>query len=162
LLKGCPIVTPITGRQRALIPRTLLIAGGPFGSRLPASGVLAAIARGVRAGGLTQPDLLPLPRLSADGQSARELLDELGFDARMSPARAVVLTAERLQEGTLMGSVTFEMATRARQGGVPAYAVTGEDALDPFDARILDLQVVLRARSRRALTTAGRRLAELV
>lgn len=92
----------------------------------------------------------------------RQLLDELDFDARMRRARAVVVGTERLEERTLAGSVTFEIATRARQGGVPAYAVTGENALDAFDARILDLQLVLQARGRKALVAAGRKLAGLV
>jgi glycerate 2-kinase len=56
----------------------------------------------------------------------------------------------------------FEIATRARQAGVPAYAVAGENALDPFDERILDLQAILEASSPRALEAAGRHLAELV
>lgn len=102
--------------------------------------------------------------LSVQSESSaeiRELLDELDFDARMRHARAVVIAAECLEERTLAGSVTFEIATRARQGGIPAYAVTGEDALSAFDARILDLQVILQARSRKALLTAGRKLAEL-
>jgi glycerate kinase len=73
----------------------------------------------------------------------------------------VVVGAGRLQERTLAGSVIFEIATRARQSGVPAYAVTCEDALEAFDARILDLQVILQARSRSALVTAGRKLAAL-
>ncbi len=145
-----------------LIPQTLLIACGPFGPGLPAPDVAAAIARGVQAGGLPEPDVCPLPRASGDGEEVRGLLEALDFDARMRRARAVVVGAERLEERTLAGSVTFEIATRARQGGVPAYAVTGEDALEPFDARILDLQVVLQARSRRALVAAGRKLAGLV
>jgi len=80
----------------------------------------------------------------------------------MRSARAVVVGAPRLHERTLAGSVTFEIATRARQSGVPAYAVTAENALEPFDARILDLQLVLRAGSSSALAAAGRRLASIV
>jgi glycerate kinase len=95
--------------------------------------------------------------------SARSsLLAGLDFDARMRRARAVVLAEELLQESTLRGSIAFEIATRARQGGVPAYAVTGENALEPFDARILDLQVILEAGDRRALANAGRKLAGLI
>ena len=63
------------------------------------------------------------------------------------------------RSATLAGSVAFEIATRARQGGVPAYAVTAENALERFDARILDLQLILQARSRDALVAAGRELA---
>jgi len=165
-----------------LIPRRLLVACGPFGPGLPASTVTAAIARGLLAGGAPAPDvcLLPTPgdpdrdsdpELQRDRERKRErereagdvhaLLDTLDFDARMRAARAVVLGARRLQERTLAGSITFEIATRARQGGVPAYAVTGENQLEPFDARILDLQVVLQADSHRALAAAGRTLAAI-
>ncbi len=145
-----------------LIPESLLVASGPFGPGLAASEVIAAIARGLRAGGAPDPDVCPLPVGGVSGDDVRALLEELNVDARMRRARAVVIGAERLEERTLAGSVTFELATRARQGGVPAYAVTGENALEPFDARILDLQVVLQARSRGALVAAGKRLAALV
>jgi glycerate kinase len=157
LLEGCPIVTPTT-----LIPQRLLIASSAFGPKLPASEVAAAIARGLRAGGAPEPDICPLPVPGAGGADVRALLDELDFDARMRAARAVVVAAARLEERTLAGSVTFEIATRARQGGVPAYAVTGENALEPFDARILDLQLVLEAGSVRTLAAMGRKLAGLV
>jgi glycerate kinase len=80
----------------------------------------------------------------------------------MLRARAVVLAEARLAESTLTASPAFEIATRARQAGVPAYAVAEQNLLDPFDARILDLQVILEASSPTALTAAGRRLAELV
>jgi hypothetical protein len=40
--------------------------------------------------------------------------------------------------------------------------VTGVNELNAFDARILDLQVILQASSGRALVAAGRTLATLV
>ncbi len=162
------------------ISQTVLVACAAFGPRLPAGAVASAIAKGLRDGGLPEPDVCPLPdsdrsavaasaALASAGPSTcpderdvRELLDALGFDARMRAARAVVVGVRRLQERALAGSVTFEIATRARQGGIPAYAVTGENALEPFDARILDLQLVLRAASRGALAAAGHRLAAVV
>lgn len=90
------------------------------------------------------------------------ILDALGFDARLAGARAVVVGEGRLDHSTLEGKAAFEVATRARQMGVPAHAVTGENALDRFDARIMDLQVILEAGDRRALRLAGRQLAELL
>jgi len=45
---------------------------------------------------------------------------------------------------------------------VPAYAVTAHDGLDAFDARLLDLQVILVAASARALAASGARLAGLL
>jgi len=80
----------------------------------------------------------------------------------MRRARAVILGERQLQERALRGSVAFEIATRARQAGVPAYAVTSENTLDPFDVRILDLQVIVQASSRRALVAAGKRLAQVL
>jgi hypothetical protein len=185
MVEGCPIVTHHTQRphhtQRthhtdrspatpppwrtargAGIAQTLLLACAPFGPRLPGTTVASAIARGVQEGGLPEPDicLLPLPR--AKDEEVRRMLDELGFDRRMRSARAVVVASERLHERALAGSATFEIATRARQAGVPAYAVTSENALDAFDARMLDLQLILQARSRAALVSAGRTLAEVV
>jgi glycerate kinase len=74
----------------------------------------------------------------------------------------VVIAAARLDERTLAGSPAFEIAIRARQSGVPAYAVTAHNGLGAFDARMLDLQLVLEASDARALSAAGRRLAAVV
>jgi glycerate kinase len=157
LLEGCPIVS--SGSDH---PSRLLIACGAFGARLSATTVLGAIARGVEGAGLPEPDMCPLAVGEESGEEVRRVLEELNFDARMRRARAVVVGAERLHERTLAGSVTFEIATRARQGGVPAYASARESTLDAFDARILDLQVIVRAGSRAALEAAGGKLAALV
>jgi glycerate kinase len=100
--------------------------------------------------------------LGMGATNASAPLDEVSFDRRMRAARAVVLVCAKLDDRKLAGSVAFEVATRARQSGVPAYAVTGSDALDPFEARIVDLQVIFRADSSRALSAAGRKLAALV
>ena len=143
------------------IPQRLLIACGPFGPRLSAAATASAITRGILDGGRPEPDVCVLELVGEAGEDVRAALDELDFDARMRRARAVIVGTARLQERTLAGSVTFEIATRARQGGIPAYAVTGENALDAFDTRILDLQLVLQARSRGGLVTAGRKLAGL-
>jgi len=145
-----------------LIPSTPLIATGSFGSGLPAARVAAALACGLRAGGLPAADLCPIPAALARSGDVRAGLDSLGLDMRMRRARAVILGEWRLAQETLVGSVAFEIATRARQSGVPTYAVTGENRLEDFDARILDLQTILTARSTRALAAAGRRLARLI
>jgi len=142
-----------------VISRTLLIAARPFGGRLGAEQVAGAIAEGLRDGGW-EVDLLPLGDESESAAIA--IVRAPGFDARMRAARAVVIAEPRLDERTLAGTVAFEIATRARQGGVPSYAVTGENELDSFDARILDLQTILRARSHRSLVGAGRELGGVV
>jgi glycerate kinase len=146
-----------------VIPQTALVVSGPFGTALSAEDVARAIARGLQAGGLPEPDLCPIEVGKAAASEIAALLAGLDFDARMRRARAVVLVEEHLRESTLRGSIAFEIATRARQGGVPAYAVTGENALSPFDARILDLQLILEAStSPRSLAAAGRKLAQVV
>jgi hypothetical protein len=145
-----------------LIPQRLLVVGGAFGPRLDAEAVTGAIARGVRAAGRPDPDTCPIADADAAVQDPRGLLDALGFDARMHTARAVVMACEELAERTLAGSLTFELATRARQGGVPAFALAGRNRLDAFDARILDLQAVIEARSAAGLLRAGRELTRLV
>jgi glycerate kinase len=78
---------------------------------------------------------------------AKWVLDALDFDARMRAARAVVTGEGRLDQTSLAGKVVFEIGTRTRQGGVPLHAIVGEDALDGFGKRIIDLQVVREARS---------------
>ncbi len=144
--------------------RTVMVAVGSFGE-LSAGRVAAAVERGLRAADKTLTvDCLPIESEGHGVVSAavREALDAAGFDARMRAARAVVVGASRLDERTLVGSATFEIATRARQAGVPAYAVTAENAMSAFEARMLDLQVILQARDARALRRAGERLAGLV
>jgi glycerate kinase len=146
------------------IPQAVLVVSGPFAGALCAEDVARAIEQGLMAAGLPEPDLCPIDEgfAKASPEEIRACLDALDFEARMRRARAVVLVERRLAEDELRGSAAFEIATRARQGGVPAYAVTGENALAPFDARILDLQIILEARTKRALVAAGKRLAQLV
>jgi len=147
------------------IPDTLLLAVCAFDDALSAARVTTLIARGVCAGGMPTPDECPIeddPR----GASVGEVLNALDLDTRMRRARAVVVGQAHLSRETLLGErgatgAVFEIATRARQRGVPAYGVTARNDLDLFDARMLDLQVVLEASTARGLTAAGRQLAEL-
>jgi glycerate kinase len=158
-----------------MIPRTVLIAVEPFGEGLSAERAGAAIGRGLQAGDPSLGvDLCSIERVdervvpgdqpatSSSPAGVSRLLQALDFDTRMRAARAVVVGAERLDERTLVGSTVFEIATRARQAGVPAYAVTAENDLSLFDARILDLQVILQAHDARALRRAGEKLAGVV
>ncbi len=87
------------------------------------------------------------------------LLDAIGFDARMRAARAVVTGEGRLDTQSLSGKIVSEVATRARQAGVPCHAIVGAHELDRFGVRILDLQTVREAGSLRDLRAAGQRLA---
>lgn len=87
------------------------------------------------------------------------VLEQLDFDARMRAARAVVVGEARLDRATLEGRVAGEIATRARQAGVPCHAVVGENAIERFDARILDLQGILVASTLAQIEAAGAALA---
>jgi glycerate kinase len=87
------------------------------------------------------------------------VLEALGFDARMRAAHAVVVGEGRLDRSTLRGRVAGEIATRARQAGVPCHAVVGVDAIERFDARILDLQAIIEAATIAELEAAGEALA---
>jgi glycerate kinase len=139
-----------------VLPRTLLVALEPFGERLSAQRAGAALARGVQSADVgLEVDLCPLETRAA-------LPERAAGDGRLRAARAVILGGARLDEATLLDTATFELATRARQAGVPAYAVTASNDLSLFDARILDLQIVLQARDVRGLRRAGERLAQLV
>jgi glycerate kinase len=90
------------------------------------------------------------------------VLDALDFDARMRAARAVVTGEGAIDRQSLAGKLVSEIATRARQSGVPCYAVAGRCELDRFGARMLDIQTILEASTLEELEAAGRRLAEVV
>jgi glycerate kinase len=90
------------------------------------------------------------------------VLRTLGFDARMRAARAVIVGEGRMDATTLEGKIAGEIATRARQAGVPCHAIVGTNAIDRFSARILDLQVILEAGTREQLEAAGERLGRML
>jgi glycerate kinase len=125
----------------------------------------AAAARAVRGARLVALRA-PWERLEVAGavreSGPRFVLDALDADARLLDARAVVVGAARLDDRWLEGAVAGELATRARQRGVPCHAVVGEVALDAFGARMLDLQRVLVARDGAALEAAAASLVEVL
>jgi glycerate kinase len=90
------------------------------------------------------------------------VLDALGFEERMRASRAVVTGEGRLDRQSLAGKALAEVATRARQAGVPCHAVVGSRRLDRFETRILDLQAVLEASTLREIERAGRRLPQII
>src|SRR4029453_9314659 len=73
------------------------------------------------------------------------VLSAVDFEARMRAARAVIVGEGKIDEQTLQGKIAGEIATRARQAGVPCFAIVGTSELDAFGARMLDLQRVLEA-----------------
>lgn len=87
------------------------------------------------------------------------VLSALDFDERLRAAKAVVVGEGRLDATTLEGKIAGEIATRARQGGVPCHAVCGQNAMSAFDARVLDIHRIVEARSLTDLEEAGAFLA---
>jgi glycerate kinase len=87
------------------------------------------------------------------------VLDAVGFDAAMRAARYVVTGEGRIDDQTLTGKLVGEVATRCRQGGVACHALVGQDRLDLFGARVLDLGYVREATTLEELERAGRELA---
>ncbi len=161
----CDVRTPFEDAARVFAPQK---GAGPddvrrlsrrlrtTAARLPRDprGVPMTGAAGGLAGGLWAlfgAELVP---------GAAFVLDAVEFDRRMRAARAVITGEGKLDQQSLVGKAVSEVATRARQAGVPSYAVVGRRALDGFGMRILDLQVVLEAGTPARLRTAGRRLAE--
>ena len=78
----------------------------------------------------------------------------------MRAARALVVGEGRLDATTLEGKIAGELATDARQSGVPCHAIVGEAALGLFERRIIDLQTVQEAGTIEQLEAAGAALAE--
>jgi glycerate kinase len=134
---------------RRLRERARLLARDPRG--VPMTGAGGGLAGGLWA--QLGARLVPGPGF---------VLEQLGFDARMRAARAVVAGEARLDAGTLDGRVAGEIATRARQSGVPCHAVVAVDAIDRFDARILDVQAIVEAATIADLEAAGERLARFL
>jgi glycerate 2-kinase len=93
---------------------------------------------------------------------APAVLNAVGFDERMRAAAFVVTGEGRLDRLTFQGKAVFEVATRARQGGVACHAIVGGSTLDPFEERILDLQTVAEATTLDELEAAGAELAAAV
>jgi glycerate kinase len=90
------------------------------------------------------------------------ILNELGFDERMRASRAVIVGEGRIDQQTLMGKIGGEIATRARQRGVPCFAIVGRDDLGRFGARMLDLQRVLEATTLEAIEAAAASLVSVL
>jgi glycerate kinase len=160
----CDVRTPFEQAARAFAPQK----GASRDEVIRLSGRLQQLARSYRrdprgvpftgaAGGLSGGLWSELGAQLVPG--AAFVLDEIGFDARMHEARAVITGEGRLDFQSLAGKAVSEVATRCRQAGVPCHAVVGQLDLDLFSRRILDLQRVLEAGTPAALEQAGRELA---
>jgi glycerate 2-kinase len=87
------------------------------------------------------------------------VLDTIGFDELMRAAPFVVTGEGRLDEQTLQGKIVGEVATRCRQAGVSCHAVVGQNDLEAFRIRMLDLASVTKAGTLKEIEMAGRKLA---
>jgi glycerate 2-kinase len=132
----------LTGLARRLDP-------DPRG--LPMTGAAGGLAGGLWAA--FGAELVP---------GASFVLDAAGFDQRLRTARAVVTGEGKLDQQSLAGKAVSEVATRARQSGVPCHAIVGKRDLDAFGLRVLDLQAALEAGTLPAIEAAARELAGLV
>ncbi|HEY5189003.1 MAG TPA: glycerate kinase [Solirubrobacteraceae bacterium] len=164
LIVLCDVRTPFEDAARVFAPqkgadaaqvRTLTARLHGLARRWPRDprGVPMTGAAGGLSGGLwaaLDAELVP---------GAAFVLDAIGFDARMRAARAVVTGEGKLDSQSLTGKIVSEVATRARQAGVPCHAVVGTRELDSFGARILDLETIREAGTPEALRSAGRELA---
>jgi glycerate kinase len=144
------VFAPQKGADAAAVKRLTrrldrLAAGWPRDPR----GVAMAGAAGGLAGGLWAVFGAVLE------PGAPFVLDALDYDARMRAAAAVIVGEGRLDQTSLQGKALGEAATRARQAGVPCFAIVGTNALDTFGARILDLQRVLEAPTTEAIESAA-------
>lgn len=90
------------------------------------------------------------------------VLDAVGFDGAMRAARYVVTGEGRLDEQTLAGKCVGEVATRCRQAGVACHAIVGQEALDLFGQRVIDLGSVREATTLEEMERAGAELARAV
>jgi glycerate kinase len=146
--KGADVKT-IKILERRLQQQAALLPRDPRG--VPMTGAAGGLAGGLwaRYGAKLEP-------------GAAFVLRALNFDTRMRAARAVIVGEGRLDATTLEGKIAGEIATRARQAGVPCHAIVGSDAIDRFSARILDLQVILEAGTPDQLADAGEELGRML
>jgi glycerate kinase len=118
---------------------------------VPMTGAAGGLAGGLW--GALDAELVP---------GASFVLDAVDFDPRMRAARVVLTGEGKLDQQSLAGKLVAEIATRARQTGVPCYAIVGTRELDSFGARILDLQAVVEAGTLAEIEDAARRLANVI
>ena len=133
----------------ARLRRRLQAFGLPSG--IPMSGAAGGLAGGLwaRSGATLVP-------------GGAFVLEALDFDRRLLASAAVIVGEGSLDVTSLEGKITAEIATRARQLGVPAHAIVGRCALTRFDARILDLQEIREAGDEQAIARAARDLSQVI
>jgi glycerate 2-kinase len=143
---GPDAVAALTARLQSLARK---LPRDPRG--IPMTGAAGGLSGGLWAG--LGAELVP---------GAAFVLDAVDFDHRMRQSRAVITGEGKLDEQSLAGKLISEISTRARQTGVPSYAIVGKRELDDFGMRILDLQVVIEAGTMAEIEAAAERLAVVI
>jgi glycerate kinase len=158
----CDVRTPFEQAAAVFAPQKGADAGAVarLERRLEAFGLPRGVAMSGAAGGLAGGLWATFGAELVAG--APFVLDALDFDRRMLASAAVIVGEGRLDTTSLQGKIAAEIATRARQHGVPAHAIVGSCALERFDARILDLQEILVARDEGEIERAAERLAAAI
>jgi glycerate kinase len=87
------------------------------------------------------------------------VLGVLGFDRRLEQADAVITGEGRLDEQSLEGKLTGEIARRCRAAGVPLHAIVGQTAMTPDELERLDLASVAEAGTADSIAAAAERIA---
>jgi hypothetical protein len=128
----------------------VVVGSDSFAEGLEGSACAQALAQGIRA----SAPALEVRAFSLQA-SAGEAISLLRAPRCI---RAVIVAAPTLASRPRLAEPAFLLASAARQGGIPAYGVSALAEPDLFCARMLDLQVILRAADRPALIRAGRRL----
>jgi len=125
----------------------------------PDAAVLAREPGAGAAGGLGFAGLLLGGRIVS---GADYFLDLLDYDRRVTDCDLVITGEGRIDDQTLQGKIAGEAATRARQAGVPCFAIVGRNELDAFGARLLDIQRIVEAHDLGEIEAAAASLAELI
>jgi glycerate kinase len=81
------------------------------------------------------------------------------FDRRLEGAHAVITGEGRLDAQSATGKLTGEVARRCREGGIPAYVIAGELAVDQPQLRRLGFAGAERAGTREEIRAAAERIA---
>lgn len=155
--QAAPVFAPQKGADAGAV-RTLARRLDTFAAELPRDprGVMLTGCGGGLSGALWAA-------AGADLKSgAGFVLDRLGFNERMAAARGVITGEGSLDRQTLLGKAVGEVATRARQAGVPCHAIVGHRGMTEFEARILDFETIAEAGDTRAIALAAERLAAVL
>ena len=85
-------------------------------------------------------------RESGDAPPAGAMRISFPYSPEKKPLMEPLIQRFNASRTEVAGKAVFEVATRCRQGGVPCYVVAGNDLLDAFERRLLNVEVEAAAR----------------